>query len=306
LAGGRSFTAFHVANRNAPAPHKSRMEATRVHALAAFALSHQVLSYFLLAYVITYAIDLIAIATVPPLFLLGTFGPLVSAAVLTRAESGWAGVRELLGRVRRWRIGIKWYAFVLLGPGAVYVSAMALTIVLGGTVDVGKVDPWYTVPLLFLLILVLGGPLGEEFGWRGYALPRLQERRSSLAAALILGVVWALWHLPNWWIPVTEQYHNVEGNGNYIFFVGEFVLVVIALSIIFAVVYNGTGGSMLAPLVLHASFNTWSGWLSRTIDPAARPTFFVSQILLLWAAAMIIVIATGPQLLGRRTGLAHV
>jgi CAAX protease family protein len=266
-----------------------------MHALAAFALRHQVLSYFVLAYAITYAIDVIAILTIPMLFLLGTFGPLISAVVLTHMESGWAGVRELLGRVRRWRIGIKWYAFVLLGPGAVYVSAMALTIVLGGTVDVGKVDPWYTVPLLFLIVLVLGGPLGEEFGWRGYALPRLQERRSSLAAALILGVVWALWHLPNWWIPVTEQYHNVEGNGNYIFFVGEFVLVVIALSIIFAFVYNGTGGSMLAPLLLHAAFNTWSGWLSRTIDPAARPTFFVCQILLLWTVAILIVVATGAH-----------
>ena len=271
-----------------------------MHAFAAFALRHQVLSYFVLAYAITYAIDVIAILTVPMLFLLGTFGPLISAVVLTHMESGWAGVRELLGRVRRWRIGIGWYAFVLLGPGALYVSAIALTIALGGTIDLGKVDPWYTVPVLFLLILVVGGPLGEEFGWRGYALPRLQQRRSTLAAALILGLVWALWHLPSWWIPVTEQYHNVEGNGDYVFFIGEFVLVVVALSIMFAFLYNGTGGSMLAPLLLHTSFNTWSGWLSGPIGPAARPTFFVCQILLLWTVAILIVIATGAGRLSRR------
>ena len=277
-----------------------------MHALALFALRHQVLSYFVIAYAITYAIDVVAILTVPALFLLGTFGPLISAVLLTRVESGWAGVRELLGQVRRWRMGIGWYAFVLFGPGAVYQSAMALTAVLGGNVDVGRIDPWYTVPLLFLLILFIGGPLGEEFGWRGYALPRLQERRSTLAAALILGVVWALWHLPNWWIPVTEQYENVQGNGNYLFFIGEFVLVLVALSVVFAFVYNGTGASMLAPLLLHASFNTWSGWLSRAIDPAARPTFFVCQILVLWATASAIVIATGPRRLLRGTDAAHV
>ncbi len=274
-----------------------------MHARAAFALRHQVLSFFVLAYAITYAIDVIAILTVPFLFLLGTFGPLISAVVLTHRESGWAGVRELLGRVRRWRIGIGWYAFVLFGTAALYLSAMALTIVFGGIIDFGKLDPWFTVPVLFLIILPIGGPLGEEFGWRGYALPRLQERRSTLAAALILGVVWALWHLPNWWIPMTAQYENVRGNGNYPFFIGEFVAVLVALSIIFAFVYNGTGASMLAPLLLHTSFNTWDGWLSRAIDPSARPTFFVCQIVLLWTVAIIIVAATGARRLSRRAAV---
>ena len=271
-----------------------------MHAFATFALRHQVLSYFVLAYAITYSIDVIAILTVPLLFLLGTFGPLISAVVLTRMESGWAGVRELLGRVRRWRIGIGWYAFVLFGAGALYLSAMALTVMLGGTIDFGNLDPWYTFPVLFLLILPIGGPLGEEFGWRGYALPRLQQSRGALAAALMLGVVWALWHLPNWWIPMTAQYENVRGNGNYTFFIGEFVAVVVALSIIYAFVYNGTGASMLAPLLLHASFNTWDGWLNRAIDPAARPTFFVCQIVLLWTVAIVIVAATGARRLSRR------
>jgi membrane protease YdiL (CAAX protease family) len=211
-----------------------------MHAFATFALRHQVLSYVVLAYAITYAIDMIAILTVPLLFLLGTFGPLISAVVLTRMESGWAGVRQLLGRVRRWRIGIGWYAFVLLGAGALYLSVMALTVMLGGAIDFGKLDPWYTVPVLFLLILPIGGPLGEEFRWRGYALPRLQQSRGALAAALMVGVVWALWHLPNWWIPMTAQYENVRGNGNYTFFIGEFVAFVVALSIIYAFVYNGT------------------------------------------------------------------
>jgi len=275
-------------------------------AFTTFALRHQVLSYFVLAYSITYAIDAAAITTVGALFLFGTFGPLVSAVVLTRLESGWAGVRELFGRVRRWRIGIGWYAFVLLGAGAVYLVAMALTVALGGTVDLGKVDPWYTVPLLFLIVLFVGGPVGEEFGWRGYALPRLQERRSSLAAALILGFVWALWHLPNWWVPVTAQYENVRDNGNYAFFIGEFVAVIVALSIIFAFVYNGTRASMLAPLLLHTSFNTWDGWLSRAIDPAARPTFFVCQIILLWTVAILIVMANGAQRLSRRASVVPV
>jgi len=271
--------------------------------VAALVRRRPLLAFFVLAYAYTYLVDFIAIKTLFVLLLLGTFGPLISAIVITRIESGWAGVRALLQRARDWHVGIGWYAVVVFGFLGLYLAAIELTVILGGTVDFGKVDPWYTVPLLFLVILLVGGPLGEEFGWRGYALPRLSQRGGPLVAALVLGLPWALWHLPNWWVPHSAQFVNVQGNGNYTFFIGEFVVFIVGLSIVFAFVYFSTGASVLMALLLHASVNTWDGWLFRAIDPSARVTFFVCEDVLLWLLAGTIIIATRGRLqFGRKVG----
>jgi membrane protease YdiL (CAAX protease family) len=257
---------------------------------------HPLISFFVIAYAFTYAIDLLAATTFFVLIALATFGPLFAAVVVTRIESGWAGVRALLQRARDWRVGIGWYAVVVFGFLGLYLAAMELTVILGGKVDFGKIDPWYTVPLLFLVILLVGGPVGEEFGWRGFALPRLSQRGGPLMAALVLGLPWALWHLPNWWVPHSAQFVNVQGNGNYVFFIGEFVVFIVGLSIVFAFVYFSTGASVLMVLLLHASINTWDGWLFRALDPSARVTFFVCENVLLWVLVIAIIVVTRGRL----------
>src|SRR5207244_4355031 len=133
------------------------------------------------------------------------------------AEAGWGSVRALLGRATRWRVPVRWYALVLLGYGLVCLSAVGLTSLAGGfSPDLGKLQhlpdgaPLSFLPVMFLLILVVGGPLGEEFGWRGYALPRLQAGHGALAASLLLGILWAGWHLPlssyvGSWTPAAQR-----------------------------------------------------------------------------------------------------
>ena len=101
----------------------------------------------------------------------------------------------------------------------------------------------------FVLVLLLGGPLGEEFGWRGYALPALQERYSWRFASLILGVVWGVWHLPLFYIADTAQSHIPFA---------LFMLSTIALSVLFTWLFNRAGGSVLPALVLRTSVNAWS------------------------------------------------
>lgn len=124
--------------------------------------------------------------TLPALLI--TFLPALAAIVLSGTQGGWSGVRALLGRAGRWRFGAAWYVAALALTVVLDLAALALSTLLGS--PVGALGPLQLqLPLPF-------APLGEEFGWRGYALPRLQRRMAALPASLVLGVIWAGWHLP--------------------------------------------------------------------------------------------------------------
>jgi membrane protease YdiL (CAAX protease family) len=177
----------------------------------------------------------------------GAFGPSLAAIALAAADGGQAGVRELLRGLLRWRVGLRWYLVALLLPAAVSLLAIGLYVVLGGAVPRFSLSvAWYSLPLYFLAVLLFVGPLQEEIGWRGYALPALEAGRGTLPAALILGPPWALWHLPLFWM---------DGIGKSELPFAPFALAIVALSILFAWVYDGTGGSLLLCLIFHASLN---------------------------------------------------
>jgi membrane protease YdiL (CAAX protease family) len=106
----------------------------------------------------------------------------------------------------RYRVGGAWYALALLGPPLLMAAAVALHVALGGRPpDLPDAGRWLLIPGLLVLVLLIGGPLGEEPGWRGYALPILQRRFGPVTGALVLGLVWAVWHLPLRLIPGTPQ-----------------------------------------------------------------------------------------------------
>jgi membrane protease YdiL (CAAX protease family) len=136
--------------------------------------------------------------------LFGSLVPSSVAVVLTATTRGRGATRTLLGRLLRWRIGLRWY-LVLLGPTAIVLAAITLVWVLGD-----GPSPAIGVSIVSALITIAfmtfpGSALGEEIGWRGYALPRLQTNRSALAASLILGCLHALWHLPLWLRGIPDQ-----------------------------------------------------------------------------------------------------
>ncbi|MDO9526877.1 MAG: CPBP family glutamic-type intramembrane protease, partial [Gemmobacter sp.] len=130
-------------------------------------------------------------------FLASAFGPGVAAFVTVLTSEGKAGFARWLKRCLRWRLGWGWYALKLLAAPLVMGTALGLHAVLGGTIPPMLVQgPVLIIIAQFAVITVLGGPLGEEFGWRGYALPALTTLLGWRWAAVLIGVVWGLWHLP--------------------------------------------------------------------------------------------------------------
>ena len=262
------------------------------------------LKFVLIAFAFTWAFWLLAtlearglISSLPvPALFLGAFGPMVAAVVLTAQESGRAGLRSLLSRVVRWRVAPVWYAVAILGPFVLTLGTMALHVVFGGrppdlSAMIGVLP---TVLALTVYMLVQVG-IGEEIGWRGYALPKLQTGYSALTSSVILGVIWALWHLPVFFNPATS-YSNTP------FLV--FLVFLIPFAILYTWVFNSTGGSVLMAMILHAVTNASTGPLLRAIPEAAtvfsNTGVYLVQAALLWVAAIAVVLVYGASNLARR------
>ncbi|WP_458188399.1 CPBP family intramembrane glutamic endopeptidase [Haladaptatus sp. NG-WS-4] len=200
------------------------------------------------------------------LLLIGLLGPGVAGIGFVYLVYDGPGRTDFWNRIKQARrIGLRWFLGILLVPVVVTLVAALGDSLLGGPgVALGEgvremnVNPLAILPALFFATLP---PLLEELGWRGYALDRLQMDWSALAASLLLGVVWAAWHLPLFFIEGSFQ-HDVVGFatvGFWLFMVGT-----VALSIIFTWVYNHTSRSILGIIVLHG----WVNFVSETIEVA--------------------------------------
>ncbi|TSA79942.1 CPBP family intramembrane metalloprotease [Deinococcus detaillensis] len=210
------------------------------------------------------------------LLALGTAVPSFVALALA-ARSGGAA---LLCGLTRWRLPARWYAAVLLIPATLILTAVGLDVLLGGTApSFPSPGRWPLVAVNFLAVLLIGGPLGEELGWRGYALPRLDLKLNSTAAAVLLGLVWAAWHLPLFLLPGTPQAQLP---------LVWFVLQTVAFSVLLAWVYRRTGGSLLLVVLLHGVVNTLAGPLRvlPTTEGTLRPYILIT--LLTVAAALLV------------------
>ena len=139
----------------------------------------------------------------------------------------------------------------------------------------------------FFLVLVLGGPLNEELGWRGFMLPRLLNSASSLYAALVVGIIWAVWHLPLFWISGASQ----EGIP-----AGWVLLQILALSFIFTWLHNKTGGSLIMPLFFHAALNTSGAILPVLPAQAGSLQPYLITVVLAVLFALFLVIKTKGKL----------
>ena len=235
-----------------------------------------------------------------PLFILAVYAPSISAIVVTGFIDGAAGIRRLLGGFLRWRIGIQWYLAILVGIPMLSVIAILINAAITRT-PLG-IDHWYQLFLLgptghwiadaagtgglgSVVLVILGsffadpGPLGEELGWRGFALPRLLNGRSALSAGVILGIIWGAWHLPAFLIGGTPQ----NSMSFPLFMIG-----VVGISILITWAFKGTRGSVLSAVLIHWTFNTCS-------DLTRMPLALISVGLIVIAAALVVAI-TGPEL----------
>lgn len=180
------------------------------------------------------------------LFVIGLFGPSLSGIFLTCKNSGWDGVKKLLRRAVRFRIPLPWLAMIILLPVIVDGTALFLFTRIGGQLpELGFwKQPLMMIPFFFAMFL--NGPLPEEFGWRGYALDRLQVRNSALRASLILGAIWSIWHLPMFYCDITGH--------EYISF-WPFMVFVCSLAVLFTWLYNNTDGNLFASILFHTTLN---------------------------------------------------
>jgi membrane protease YdiL (CAAX protease family) len=182
-----------------------------------------------------------------PLHYLAAFGPSIAGVVMAARTDGWAGVRGLLARVVPSRYALPWYVAVLIGFPALNLLAAWLL----APDFLARLPAWdRLLSLLPLTLFTDTGPLGEEFGWRGFALPRLLQRRRPLAAALILGGIWWAWHLPTFFIPVLSQ-HQLS--------IPIFLVNSLALSVIMTWLYQRTRGDLLLMILVHVAANYCGG-----------------------------------------------
>lgn len=271
----------------------------------AFARRHALPLFFLLVFALTWPL-LIADALGSqgvlsfrlPLgaLLLTGYMPACAALVTTALADGKAGVGKLLRKLLIWRVGVPWYGVALFGFAVICLAVVLLQGVVDGlpvrsllaadVADFSGVELALNVALLFGVSLLING---EEVAWRGFALPRLQARWNALSASILLGLVWALFHLP--------LFYTLTGSSQADRSMVAFALQTVALSVIFTWIYNNTRGSVLLASLLHASINTWS-----RVFPIDHGGASVDWLMagMLWLAAMALVLTYGAQHLTRR------
>ena len=210
------------------------------------------IAFFVLAYALTW--PLIPLVSVSPLWgFPALFGPALAAVIVAAITDGRAGLRDLLSRLVRWRVGTRWYAVALGLPMLLALTAAGLHLVLGAPTFVTFGELSVLNFVVFFLIV------GEELGWRGYALPRLLAQRSALAASLILGVMWGGWHLPTFFVPGAPQYGLPFS---------AFMMLTIAYSVVIGWVYVHARGSVLIASLMHGAINLSQGFFLGGVDPS--------------------------------------
>ena len=204
---------------------------------------HQILFFYLFALILSWYPCIIALAkgtTTGP----NPLGVFVAAILISAMTEGRKGVAELFRRIVRCRVKIRWYAIVILLPVAIAFAAAGTGWLLGAPFPAPEIwQRWREIPERFLFIFLFIG-LGEEPGWRGYMLEKLQERRSAVAATMILAPLWAIWHLP------------LMGNEFPLSLIPQFLIALLAATILTTWIYNRTRGSVLLPMIFHSAVNS--------------------------------------------------
>lgn len=216
---------------------------------------HGLVPYFLVAFAFTWSLHFsISLTGVPfsldlsnpgmVLYLIGLAGPLVAGITVSAWLRGGAGVSALLGQCLIWRFPVRWYLAAILTMPAINLANVLLFY------DKAPPDLGWLVIVPVLIIGQIWVVVAEEFGWRGFALPRLQDRFGSLGATLILAPLWSLWHLPMFFIQGSPQYSENVPEA-----LAVYIVITCFLSVMITAIYNRSGGSVLACMLFHAFLN---------------------------------------------------
>lgn len=231
------------------------MKTNKTFPLLDLARRYPLWAFFLLAYGLNFGVILVNIYLVRlprlPMAILQAATPSLAALMVAACLGGAAEVRAVFSGYARWKVNWRWYFAAFLMAGCPLLIALVYTL-MGNPAPGLRPDASWPVFFNALVICTLCGPIPEEGGWRGFALPRLQRRFGALAASLILGVLWAFWHVPFYLDPVYRV-----ATMPFPMFVG----VVIGLTILFTWIYNNSGGSLALTMLAHFFFNFSSVFL---------------------------------------------
>lgn len=259
-------------------------------------VSRDLVAYFILSFAISWSIAIpLALAhngIIPEIlphwtYYLVAYGPMLSALIVTGIRQGAPGLKEIGARMTRWRVALKWW---LVGFSPLIIGYVVILLLNRfGSTEIGLSTlgaVHYLPPLgtgaLLLWFITFG--IGEETGWRGFALPRLEKGRSALAATLILTTFWALWHLPLFFFLFDPSIAVGWAIG------------LLAGSLVFTWLYNSAGNSILIVAVFHACFNFMT---ASTADTGALP-IVLSVLVMIWAVLVIVIYRPRQLLHGQR------
>jgi membrane protease YdiL (CAAX protease family) len=218
---------------------------------------------------------------------LARWTPGLVAALVVALAGGRAAVGDLLRPLRIWRVGPGWYLFALAYPAAVQFAGRGIDILLGRAAEltsplVANYGERYAAMVPVVILFAFPGVFAEELGWRGFALPRLQERCNALLSSVVLGIVWGLWHIPLFvYFDYTLPTLIVE------------VFTFVPAAVLYTWVYNNTRGSLLLVSLLHLTEQLTNSFLGTS------PTY-TDEILTL-VLATLITLVVGPAHLARHS-----
>jgi uncharacterized protein len=256
---------------------------------------HQLLAFFGVTYLLMFGVTFAYIYGLPApyavVWFLGIFSPTIAGLLIAMLSGGRPAVKSMLVGFSRWRVGRRWYLAAL---SLVLVPiAIALVYIAMGNAPRGLLPGVTAWALLGQFVFTLfSGPLAEEAGWRGFALPRLEARHTALTSSLILGTLWAGWHIP--------LYFQGGSAAPGIPFPIYLVMVVV-LATLLTFLYNNTGGSLVITVLAHFSFNLTSVFVTGAFGLIPMNLFFMTAGPALGLMVIVVVAYFGPRYLSRKT-----
>jgi membrane protease YdiL (CAAX protease family) len=233
-----------------------------------------------------------------PLMVVMGYMPTLAAVIVAGKTQGRGGIRALFCKLTIVHVGIGWYLFAILGLAVMFVGVILIYNQFSGLAPIPVLSkstqpfssPFELLPQIVVMFLIIGTVNGEELGWRGFALPRLQAKYDATTSSLILGLIWSVFHLP--------LFFTLTGSSQSDWLFISFLISTIAMTILYTWMYNNTRGSVLLAYLFHAAANTWSQVFA--IDHANQALNWILTGVLVMTAVIVVAVA-GVENLSRRT-----
>lgn len=208
-------------------------------------------------------------------FFVGVYGPSIGAIITTLIYNGFSGTLKLLKKIFLFKAPLIIYVSVIILPIIFVLTGIGLYHQFIGSVGDFNLEAYSSIPLV-LWTGLYAGPLGEELGWRGYLLPKLQENYSALKSATIIGIIWFCWHIPLFWAPFGSL---VSGEAITFLPVTAYLIMILCLSYIITWMVNRSNGSVFIAILFHLSINAGLALLFfPDLTPHFRSVHFLSAV----------------------------